>query len=43
MKTVINGVHKAMEDAKQKWGISSYLIVCFLRHLDEESALATYE
>lgn len=43
METVINGVHKAMSHAKEKWGISSYLIVCFLRHLDEESALKTYD
>ena len=34
METVINGVNRAMKDAKEKWGVSSYLIVCFLRHLD---------
>ena len=43
METVINGVNRAMRDAKEKWGVSSYLIVCFLRHLDQESALKTYE
>lgn len=43
METVINGVYKAMTDAKTQFGITSYLIVCFLRHLDENSALQTYE
>lgn len=42
MKTVIDGVHKAIMDAKDKWGITSYIIVCFLRHLDENSAIETY-
>jgi len=39
--TVIQGIHKALEDAKNKLGISSKLIMCFLRHLDEESAMKT--
>lgn len=40
---VINGVTRAMDDAEKEFGITSYLIVCFLRHLDEESALQTFE
>lgn len=36
--TVIDGIHRALEDAQQKLGISSRIIMCFLRHLDEESA-----
>lgn len=40
-KTVINGIHKALIDGREKFGISSLLIMCFLRHLDEESALNT--
>lgn len=36
MGTVINGLYRACEDAKQNLGISSQLILCFLRHLSEE-------
>ena len=43
MRTVITGLHKACEDAKEKLGISSSLILCFLRHLSEESAIETLE
>jgi adenosine deaminase len=42
-ETVISGIHHAMLDAKQRLGISSMLIMCFLRDLSEESALATLE
>ncbi len=41
--TVINGIWQAMEDARSKLGITSLLIMSFLRHLDEESALKTLE
>ncbi|ENU17215.1 adenosine deaminase [Acinetobacter lwoffii] len=41
--TVINGLQKACDDAKAKLGISSHLIMCFLRHLSEEAAFATLE
>lgn len=40
-ETVIHGIHNALEDGKEKLGISSHLIMCFLRHLDEESAFET--
>lgn len=40
-ETVINGIHRALSDGKAKLGISSKLILCFLRHLDEESAFST--
>lgn len=43
MRTVITGLHHACSDAKQKWGISSSLILCFLRHLSEESAFEALE
>ena len=43
METVINGVTRAMADAERQWGITSYLIVCFLRHLSEASALQAFE
>lgn len=39
--TVINGIERACQDAKTKLGISSYLIMCFLRHLSEEAAFET--
>ncbi|MEN8207199.1 MAG: adenosine deaminase [Pseudomonadota bacterium] len=40
-KTVVSGIHKALEDAGTKLGISSRLILCFLRHLSEEAAFHT--
>jgi adenine deaminase len=42
-ETVINGIHHATLDAKQRLGISSKLIMCFLRDLSEEAAMATLE
>ncbi len=42
-QTVLNGLKKACADAKTQFGISSHLIMCFLRHLSEESAIATLE
>lgn len=41
--TVIRGIHRAMEKARQELGLSTELIMCFLRHLDEESAFQTLE
>lgn len=40
---VINGISQALEDGKEKLGISSKLILCFLRHLSAESAMATLQ
>lgn len=42
-KTVIDGILEAMKDAKEELGISSLLILSFLRHLSEESAFNTLE
>ncbi len=39
--TVINGIYRALVKAKEELGITSQLIMCFLRHLDEESAFTT--
>ena len=39
--TVIKGITRAMDDAKAQWGISSKLIMCFLRHLSQKSAEET--
>lgn len=41
--TVIDGIRRALDDAKRQWGMSGALIMCFLRHLSEEDALATLE
>ncbi len=42
-QTVINGIVKAQEQAKSKLGITSLLIMSFLRHLSEEDAFKTLE
>lgn len=39
--TVVNGLQRALERGRTELGISSHLIMCFLRHLDEDSAIAT--
>lgn len=39
--TVINGLHRACQDAQSRLGISSFLIMCFLRHLSQEKAFDT--
>ncbi|MCU4412820.1 adenosine deaminase [Acinetobacter sp. WU_MDCI_Axc73] len=41
--TVLNGLKRACTDAKNKLGISSQLIMCFLRHLSEDDAVKTLE
>ncbi len=40
-EAVIEGLLSAMAQAQQRHGITSGLIMCFLRHLPEEAALAT--
>jgi len=40
---VINGLQRACDEAKAKFGITSHLIMCFLRHLSEEAAFKTLE
>lgn len=40
-ETVINGITKALDHAKEELGISSYLIMSYLRHLSEEAAFET--
>ncbi len=41
--TVLDGIDRALQDGKAKLGISARVIMCFLRHLPEEAALATLE
>lgn len=43
METVINGLYRACRDAQIEQGISATLILSFLRHLSEESAMQTLE
>lgn len=42
-ETVIKGIHRALNDAQNLYGISSRLILCFLRHLSETDAMLTLE
>jgi adenine deaminase len=43
MGVVIEGLARACAQAKARLGISAHLILCFLRHLSEDAALATLE
>jgi adenine deaminase len=42
-ETVIEGLHKAQEDAERSLDVRSQLIMCFLRDLSAESAMETLE
>jgi adenosine deaminase len=42
-ETVIDGLSRAIADAKASLGVSASLIMCFLRHLDETSAQKTLD
>lgn len=41
--TVIDGLTRALEQAEDRWGLTSQLIMCFLRHLSEDAAFETLE
>ena len=43
MGVVINGIANALKDGQEKLGISSKLILCFLRHLSEDEAIECLE
>ena len=43
MATVIDGLRRACDKAQSELGVRAELILCFLRHLSEDDALATYE
>lgn len=43
LETVIDGISRALDDGAVRLGITSRLILCFLRHLDEAAAQATLE
>ncbi|MEJ7870774.1 MAG: adenosine deaminase, partial [Rubrobacteraceae bacterium] len=40
-ETVVSGIHRALVDGERQLGISSKLIMCFLRHLSAQSAMET--
>ena len=40
-KVVHEGIYRALQDARSEFGLSSQLILCFLRHLSAEQAMAT--
>lgn len=42
-ETVITGINRACEDAKEQLGVSTLLIMSYLRHLSEEDAFKTLE
>lgn len=42
-ETAYGGIYRALEDGRSKLGISSQLILSFLRHLSEEEAFDTLE
>jgi adenosine deaminase len=43
MATVVEGLLAGLEVGRERHGISGGLILCFLRHLPAEAALATYD
>lgn len=41
--TAIEGIHRALQDGKKTLGITSQLIMCFLRHLPERAMISVAE
>ena len=41
LETVVIGIHRALQDGRTRLGITSGLILCFLRHLSGEAAMRT--
>ncbi len=41
--TVLDGIDRALRDGKARLGMSSNLIMCFLRHLDQDDAMKTLD
>jgi adenosine deaminase len=42
-ETVVGGIARALADGREAFGVTSQLIMCFLRHLSEDDAMATLE
>src|SRR5262249_14270808 len=43
MESIIGGIHHALADGADRFGISSQLILCFLRHLSGDDAMRTLD
>ena len=43
VKTVLDGINRALADGMKNWGITHRLILCFLRHLSAAQAMQTLE
>ncbi len=43
LETVFSGIARALRDARDESGFSARMILCFLRHLSEDDALATLD
>jgi len=41
LEAVTSGLHRALQDGQDRFGISSALILCFLRHLSADAAMST--
>ena len=42
-ETVISGIKEALDEAKKQFGITSEIIMCFLRHLSQDEAFETLQ
>jgi len=42
-RVVLGGIRRALTDAYDRFGLSTRLIACFLRHLDQQKALDIYK
>lgn len=42
-ETVLDGVYRALIDGERQYGVTFHLILCFLRHLEEEDGFATLQ
>jgi adenine deaminase len=42
-EAVLNGIHSALADGQEQLGLTSKLIVCFLRHLSADEAMDTLD
>ncbi|MGF1614708.1 MAG: adenosine deaminase [Gammaproteobacteria bacterium] len=40
---IITGIHRALQEGEQTLGMTSRIILCFLRHLSAEAAMSTLE
>ena len=42
-ETALNGIHRALSDGQATLGVTGKIIMCILRHLDEDDALRTLD